>query len=346
MAEEKKKKTRFERIYDKLNDEEKEFIAELPDKERAETLDFLINPLPVEPRIAPKEVRRILRKELKTPLELTEEEVELVYKYPELVRKAHKIDPIFFDITAKLTDAELEEFLYAAIMRPDLFKPPKIPVPPVVPEKARLPLGYSEAPSEVEQVPKGRVSKKWRAAKPFSTGLYIRDFLVEKGKKGAYPSEVYRAFRKYLIHEITALDGLEIEASGRTKRIKQIFAEFHVPERSRFYYYFHVLRRLGLIKRKGRRRVCKEVPCPAQYYLIVDELKESKMWEHFQISLYPMVGLGKRRWERLKERAEMEDIPIEEAFVNWYPRLIEKVAEERGIPVEELEDMIIRKEYT
>ena len=82
-----KKKTRFERIYDKLSDEEKKYLAELPDRERAETLDFFTS--------LTKEERRILKKEIEHPLELTESEVAFVYEHPELVRKAHEISPVF-----------------------------------------------------------------------------------------------------------------------------------------------------------------------------------------------------------------------------------------------------------
>ena len=389
-----KKKNRFERIYDKLSDEEKKYIADLPDvpvdkrdKRRVEILTFFVNPLeklPEEERekieYSPKEIREILRKYIETPAEITIDEGYFLRKYPDLAKEANKIDPIFHNIIAKLSDSELEEILYASVMRPDLFKPPiseEIPI---------------EEEIEVEEK-----KEKWRSRFPFKTATFIKSFLMmraEKGK-GAYPYEIYTAFkdaiygtfkdeetRRMFIEtgeiklngeaingELTAL--IPESTIGLAKKgLKAKHPIYHVPTYQSFWKYFFILNVLDLIRRKGDKEPVPGAPITfkRQYYEIMPERIDDPAWNHPQEILYPLAWLGADKVKTMKEDHKewlREQLPLEKLnpeeieekleklfwhylpnfFLVDYPRTAKRIAEEKGITVEELKRLLLKREY-
>ncbi len=324
--------TQFERVYNKLTDEEKKFLAELSPEERAEILKFFFNPLEELPRserekYTPEEVRRILRKNIEMPQELTEEELNFVMMHPELARKASEphVKP-FHDIVAKLSDTDIAILLKAAIKNPALFtykpKPPVTPTPP--PEEEKPP---KEVPPP-EKVPTGK-KEKWRSLFPFKTTTFIKKFLMMRAEKGegAYPYEVYRAFKNALYgiirdeetrkmfreageikidgeaidHELTARIPIKTEAIVEMGFVHMRHPIYYVPSYQSFWKYFFMLDVLGLIRKRGMK-----VPVPGlpksfarQYYEIVPERIDDPIWEHPQEILYPLSWLGAGKIERM-----------------------------------------------
>lgn len=340
------KQTQFERVYNKLTDEEKEFLAGLSDEERAEILKFFFNPLEELPRAerekyTPEEVRKILRKNVETPQELTEEELNFIMMHPELARKASEphVKP-FHDIVAKLSDTEIETLLLAAIKNPALFAY-KPPTPTLPPEKEKPP---KEVPPP-EKAPPGKKKEKWRSRLPFKTTTFIKKFLMMRAEKGegAYPYEVYRAFKNALYgiirdeetrkmfreageikidgeaidHELTAEIPIKSEAIVEMGFVHMRHPIYYVPSYQSFWKYFFMLNALGLIRKRGTK-----VPVPGlpksfarQYYEIVPERIDDPIWEHPQEILYPLSWLGAGKIERmLKEEwilAELrEELPL------------------------------------
>jgi len=394
------RQTQFERVYNKLTDEEKEFLAGLSDEERAEILKFFFNPLEELPRAerekyTPEEVRRILRKNIETPQELTEEELNFIMMHPELARKASEphMKP-FHDIVAKLSDTEIAILLKAAIKNPALFaykpKPPVTPTPP--PEEAKPP---EEVPPP-EKVPPGK-KEKWRSLFPFKTTTFIKKFLMMRAEKGegAYPYEVYRAFKNALYgiirdeetrkmfreageikidgeaidHELTAKIPIETETIEKKGFVHIRHPIYYVPSYQSFWKYFFMLNVLGLIRKRGMK-----VPVPGlpksfarQYYEIVPERIDDPIWEHPQEILYPLSWLGAGKIEKMMDKlsVEMFELPPEqlteeqreelkrllweeyvvEYFKEQYHEKLKEIAKEKGITVEELENIMEERRY-
>jgi len=145
-----------------------------------------------------------------------------------------------------------------------------------------------------------RVSKGWRTWIPFTTGSFIRDYLLEKGEACVY--EVWDAFRR---------------------RLKEMGVEWWGSYDS-FRRYFYMLARLNLI------RFVREGPSsrpwlhPKRYYAVVPENADLiEAWNAPQVVLYPATVYGKRRYRKKLEEASKLGVSVEELAIMEHPWIAE-----------------------
>ena len=104
------------------------------------------------------------------------------------------------------------------------------------------------------------------------TGLAIREYLMAVGEGSAY--DFYKCYRR-------------VKPSTSYATIRK---------------YFHYLRKLGLIEKVREEDTGHGFP--KVYYRIVPGMEDDERWFRPQAAIYPQTALGKRRYRRLKERAE------------------------------------------
>ena len=244
---------------------------------------------------------------------------------------------------------------------PPIKLPAKVPVP--IPPPIKLPVKIP--PVRPPSYPM-RITPRWRAYYPFRTSTFIRAFLKGRGDKGAYPYEVWNAYRKALIGIISETTRKEIEereeipidgyidgflakevlegipAATIPKVREGIKAamlratEYHICTYQSFWRYFMILERLKLIKKEGTRvmspttKKWKTKHYTRQYYVLVKEKEDSPMWLSPQVYLYPLSKLGRVRYKVLKETAEALDMSPMELFEEENPELMEHIRKVRG----------------
>jgi len=115
-----------------------------------------------------------------------------------------------------------------------------------------------------------KLTKKRGGFKKIRLGLFIRDYLMQKGE--AYPYEIFRAYRE------------EQKKHGWKK------SSYHS-----FWRYFYILRELGLIRRSGKTKKGKyENTLEQVYYRAVKRRINSPLWKTPQKKLWESAGLGKK----------------------------------------------------
>lgn len=364
MPTERKRKRDVEAILSKLTVEQREFLSELDPEERAETFDFFSH-------YTSKEIVILRRVRYHKPV--SEKQMEFAYEVEGGIEAIERIDPIFYDIASKLAAEDLELMLIAAIKYPDSFL--YEPAPPPVPEPVTLipapPEGIPpvKKPEEIERVP-----WKWRTQFPFQTSTFIQQFLTMRGNKGAYPYEVYKAYKFSLWKMITdpkyreriiedkgiKLDGEMIDGE-LTKQIGRdvigiirACPGIHIATYTNFWKYFMVLNLLELIKKKGKRIKSDKSIFDKQLYILNKKIEKTnpKLWKigwiRPQEMAYPLAGLGKHRYDKLKEDAKKHEVTIQEAFIRediGYPEILDEIAEVRGIDRDELTEWVINSKY-
>lgn len=364
MATERKKKKDIVKILDRLTAEQREFLSELDPEVRAETFEFFS-------QYTSKEIVILRRVRYHKPV--SEKQMEFAYEVEGGIEAIERIDEIFYDIASKLAADDLELILIAAVKFPDSFvyepAPPPTPEPSAVPLPEIIPPCIPEKPEEMKKYP-----WKWRTQFPFQTSTFIQQFLTMRGSKGAYPYEVYKSFKIALWKMITdpkyrekivedggiKLDGEMIDGE-LTKQISRDVIGIiracpgvHIATYTNFWKYFMVLNLLELVKKKGKRIKSDKSIFDKQIYILNEKIKKTnpKLWEigwkRPQEMAYPLAGLGKRRYDKLKEDAKKHEVTIQEAFTRediGYPEILDEVAEIRGVDRDELTEWVINSKY-
>ena len=364
MATERKKKKDIVKILDRLTAEQREFLSQLDQEERAEIFEFFS-------QYTSKEIVILRRVRYHKPV--SEKQMEFAYEVEGGIEEIERIDPIFYDISSKLAAEEIELALIVATKYPDSFlyepAPPPAPEPSAVPLPEVIPPCIPEKPEEMKKHP-----WKWRTQFPFQTSTFIQQFLTMRGSKGAYPYEVFRAYKfalwKMIVDESyrkkivedggIKLDGEMIDGE-LTKQISRDVIGIiracpgvHIATYTNFWKYFMVLNLLELVKKKGKRIKSDKSIFDRQLYILNKKTEKTnpKLWEigwkRPQEMAYPLAGLGKRRYDKLKEDAKMHEVTIQEAFVRediGYPEILDEIATIRGIDRDELTEWVVNSKY-
>jgi len=121
-----------------------------------------------------------------------------------------------------------------------------------------------------------RVSPFWRTWFPFSTSLFIRDYLAEIYPRADYVYSIFLKFKKSL-------------AEWRERRGRP--RGFRRGSYQNFCNYFYWLRRLGLVELVKTERAAnprsKMRLVGRSYYRIVPERKDDPAWANPRRALYP-----------------------------------------------------------
>jgi hypothetical protein len=328
--------------------------------------------------------RAILFKGRLRPAELTEDEAAFLSIH---YKKAYALPLPLLSLTSKLRNEEIKFLVDHIDILKEEIKPPVVPPvavpPPVAPPEILPPIKLPARSVKVEIEEKIRaLPKKWRGVFPFSTHEFIRKFLMKRGKKGAYPYEVWRAMKQSLMGIIASpevramirgLEGIPVdgvidhELTSTIEEVESLKKEhpiYHTPSYGNIRKYFYILKELGLIKEKG---IDKKLPKYLQkrhYYVINEDTIDSPLWNKPQEYTYPLAFLGKKRFKKLMEYVELvrseEEEPPEEfikanlpikkftvqwAFISEYPEKIAHIASVRGISEEELRKRIVEGKY-
>jgi len=132
------------------------------------------------------------------------------------------------------------------------------------------------------------MAKNWR---PISVGLFIRDYLLERGE--ACPYEVFKA-----------LQGKKRGASYSSVRK-----------------FFHALERLGLIEFVRSEPSKRPKLAARRYYKLVSELKDHPAWGHPQVVLWPSSRFGGARYAEKREEARRLRISLDNLALKEDPQL-------------------------
>jgi len=153
-----------------------------------------------------------------------------------------------------------------------------------------------------------RVARGWRTYYPFTTGEFIREYLLENGE--GYIYEIWNAFRK-------TLRDMGFEWWGSYDSFRK---------------YFDYLQKLNLIR--FVREEDSEQPWMARrryFELVPENVDVIEAWTSPQVILYPATVYGKRRYRMKKLEAEMMGISVEELALLEHPEILE-VRRRLGIP--------------
>lgn len=363
---EEKRKEDFDEAWAKLTDKERIYFSGLSVLDRIELFNTYAK--------YDQDQLRILKKykEGKT-LTVDEQEFLNTFDWKEVEALDEIVDVFFFSALSKLSKEEKEAMSYAASFYPEFFRPeiklpkvPKVPEikPPKVPEievAVRIP-----KPEEMKKYP-----WKWRSQFPFQTSTFIKEFLLMRKIKGAYPYEIYKAYkitlwktimddayRQKIIEEgAIKLNGeminsdLTFQISRDMRGLLRACPGVHIPTYTSFWKYFMILNFLGLIKKKGKKKKTKKSIFKRQIYIVNKEMEGTLLWEEGwrrpQEIAYPLSGIGQKKYDKLQERAERRGITIQEVFVEYLLEVekLDELAEIRGISERELAEQILNSKY-
>lgn len=111
----------------------------------------------------------------------------------------------------------------------------------------------------------------WAILKKITTGIFIRDFLIEH--KEGYPMEIWRA-------------------------LKEVRGSIKVCSYSSFRNYIWVLKQLGLIEKVRTEPASNPAFHDRVYYRITPGEEKSEKWAHPQKSLDPNRALGSKNYKK------------------------------------------------
>ncbi|MCR6691597.1 MAG: hypothetical protein MRT15_04335 [archaeon YNP-LCB-003-016] len=145
-----------------------------------------------------------------------------------------------------------------------------------------------------------KAARGWRSWYPFTTGEFIREYLLRHGE--AYIYEVWDAFRR-------TLREMDLKWWGDYNSFRK---------------YFNYLQKLNLI------RFVREEPSeypwlePRRYFTIVHENADViEAWTRPQVILYPETVYGKRRYDKKRDEAEALGITVRELALIEHPEILE-----------------------
>lgn len=143
--------------------------------------------------------------------------------------------------------------------------------------------------------------KGWRSRYPYSTGEFIRSYLLDHGE--GYIYEIWNAFKN------TLKDEYNLEWWGSYTSFRK---------------YFNYLQKLKLIT-----FVREEAPkypwlSNRRYFTLVPEnIDVIAAWKNPQIILYPAATYGKRRYDKKKRQAERRGISPNQLALIEHPEIEE-----------------------
>ena len=145
-----------------------------------------------------------------------------------------------------------------------------------------------------------KTARGWRSWYPFTTGEFIREYLLRHGE--AYIYEVWNAFRKKLLE-------MGLKWWGDYNSFRK---------------YFNYLQKLNLIRFVREEPAEQPWMAPRRYYTIVPEnIDVIEAWTRPQVILYPSTVYGKRRYHKKMEEAAAMGITIEELALIEHPEIAE-----------------------
>lgn len=148
-------------------------------------------------------------------------------------------------------------------------------------------------------VAKTKISKGWRSFYPWTTGEFIREYLLEHGR--AYVYEMWNAYRK------------KLEEMG-----------VYWGSYDNFRRYIYMLKKLNLIRPVGTETALNPKLHERVYYELVPEnVNMIEAWTRPQIILYPETIYGKRKWAKKVEEARAKGLTVRQLALMEHPDILE-----------------------
>ena len=149
-------------------------------------------------------------------------------------------------------------------------------------------------------VRKPKVSRVWRTWYPFTTGLFIRDYLLRRGR--AYIYEMWNEFRR-------TLKDMGYPYWGSYDSFRK---------------YINYLQRLNLIRCVGTEPASRPWLADRRLFEVVPEnVNVIEAWARPQVVLYPETVYGKRRYAKRRAEAKRLGITVRELALMEHPEILE-----------------------